>query len=82
MMNYALDSRNPYPAEAYMVVADDNVREWGTQNWEEKAAAYTQQGYVPISMKNDFLKIYPDSITKADVQYVEPKVEEQVDNAA
>lgn len=33
MMNYALDSRNPYPAEAYMIVADDDVREWGTQNW-------------------------------------------------
>ncbi len=72
MMNYALDKRNPYPSAAYMVVADDDVREWGTQNWEEKSAQYTEQGYVPISMKNDFEKIYSDDITRADVQYVEP----------
>ena len=33
MMNYTIDSRNPYPAQAYMVVADDSVREWGKQDW-------------------------------------------------
>ena len=76
MMNYALDKRNPYPSRAYMVVADDDVREWGTQNWEEKSAAYREQGYVPISMKNDFLKIYPDTIKRADVQFVEPEASE------
>lgn len=81
MMNYALDKRNPYPSEAYMVVADDDVREWGTQNWEEKSAAYKEQGYVPISMKNDFLKIYPDTITRAENQYVERETEAaQADN--
>ena len=80
MMNYALDSRNPYPAEAYMIVADDDVREWGNQNWEEKSAAYTEQGYVPISMKNDFLKIYPDTIKKSEEQYIEP--EEELEDAA
>ncbi len=69
MMNYAIDDRNPYPAEAYMIVADDDVREWGTQDWDEKSAAYIEQGYEPISMKNDFLQIYPDSITKAEEQY-------------
>ncbi len=71
MMKYAIDARNQYPAEAYMVVADDDVREWGTQNWEEKSAAYKEQGFVPISMKNDFLEIYPESITRADQQYIE-----------
>ncbi len=73
MMNYALDERNPYPSEAYMIVADDDVREWGTQDWAEKSAAYTEQGYVPVSMKNDFLKIYPDTIKKSEEQYVEPE---------
>jgi phosphoserine phosphatase len=68
MMNYVIDKRNPYPAQAYMVVADDNVREWGAQSWDEKSAAYAEQGYVPISMKNDFLKIYPDTITRAEKQ--------------
>ncbi|WP_051209531.1 HAD family hydrolase [Butyrivibrio sp. WCD3002] len=75
MMNYALDSRNPYPSAAYMIVADDDVREWGTQDWEEKSAGYREQGYVPISMKNDFLKIYPDTIKRSDVQYVEPEAD-------
>lgn len=80
MMNYALDKRNPHLSAAFMIVADDDVREWGTQDWEEKSAKYEEQGYVPISMKNDFLKIYPDTIQKADQQYVEP--EEVIDNAA
>jgi phosphoserine phosphatase len=75
MMNYAIDKRNPYPAQAYMIVADDEVREWGTQDWAEKSAKYAEQGYVPISMKNDFLKIYPDTIRKADEQYIEEEGE-------
>lgn len=70
MMNYTIDSRNPYPAQAYMIVADDNEREWGTQDWEEKSADYTAKGFIPISMKTDFAKIYPDGITKAAEQYV------------
>lgn len=71
MMNYTIDSRNPYPAQAYMVVADDNVREWGTQDWEKKSADYRAKGFIPISMKNDFAQIYPDGITKAPEQYLE-----------
>ncbi len=69
MLNYTIDSRNPYPAQAYMVVADDNVREWGTQDWAQKSAEYIAKGYVPISMKDDFARIYPEGITRAAVQY-------------
>ena len=69
MMNYTIDSRNPYPAEAYMIVADDDVREWGTQDWETKSADYIAMGYTPISMKNDFTQIYPEGISKAEMQY-------------
>ena len=69
MMNYAIDSRNPYKAQAYMIVADDGVREWGTQNWETKSADYIAKGYTPVSMANDFAQIYPSSITKAAAQY-------------
>ena len=88
MMNYAIDSRNQYLAEAYMIVADDSVREWGTADWAEKSAEYTEMGYVPISMEKDFAKIYPDTITKAAEQYVEreqvsePEEEEELANAA
>ncbi len=80
MLNYAIDERNPYPAKAYMIIADDDVREWGTQNYEEKSADYIEQGYVPVSMKNDFLKIYPDTIMRSDEQYKE--AEEAEDEAA
>lgn len=73
MMNYTIDSRNPYPAEAYMIVADDNVREWGKQDWETKSKDYIAKGYIPISMKNDFAQIYPEGITIADQQYTEPE---------
>ena len=69
MMNYTIDSRNPYPAEAYMVVADDTEREWGTQDWDEKSKEYADMGYIPVSMKNDFAQIYGEGITKADKQY-------------
>ncbi|MBQ7430924.1 MAG: haloacid dehalogenase-like hydrolase [Butyrivibrio sp.] len=78
MMNYVLDERNPYPSEAYMIVADDDVREWGTQDWTEKSAAYKEQGFIPISMKNDFFKIYPDTIQRSEEQYTET----EQDNAA
>ena len=71
MMNYAIDHRNPYPAQAYMIVADDPVREWGTKDWATEAAKYEAMNYVPISMQNDFAKIYPDNITRADEQYHE-----------
>ena len=71
MLNYTIDSRNPYPAQAYMVVADDDVREWGTQDWETKSADYMAKGYVPISMKNDFARIYAEGITPAAQQFRE-----------
>ena len=83
MMNYAIDARNPYKAQAYMVVADDNVREWGTQDWEAKSADYISKGFIPISMKNDFAKIYPDNITKAAEQYIPAEIQyDETDNAA
>ena len=76
MLNYTIDPKNPYPAQAYMVVADDRVREWGPEDWAEKSAAYEMQGYIPISMRNDFAKIYDDSITPASQQYQPAETEE------
>ena len=71
MLNYTIDERNQYIAQAYMVVADDAEREWGKQDFEKKSAEYAAQGYISISMKNDFAKIYPDEITRAEQQYYE-----------
>ena len=69
MLNYTIDDRNPYPTGAYMVVADDTEREWGPQDWEKKSREYIGMGYIPISMKNDFLQIYNSNIKKAPEQY-------------
>ena len=71
MLNYTIDSRNKYPAQAYMVVGDDTAREWGPQKWEEKSKEYIDKGYIPVSMANDFAMIYPEGVTKTDTQYVE-----------
>ena len=80
MMNYAIIN-NQYPAEAYMVVADDAERDWGTQDWAKKSEEYAAQGYIPVSMKNDFARIYSDPITKAAVQY-QPAGAEEIDYAS
>ena len=69
MLNYTIDSRNIYKTQAYMVVADDSVREWGKQDWATKSAEYTAKGWISISMANDFAKIYPDTVTRAETQY-------------
>ena len=79
MLNYTIDSRNPYSSQAYMVVADDTEREWGTQSWEEKSAEYREKGYVAISMRDDFKEIYAEGIAKAPEQYVAPDVESQAE---
>ncbi len=52
-----------------------DAREWGTQDWDEKSEKYKEQGYVPISMKNDFIRIYSDTVKKAAQQYVAPEGE-------
>ena len=69
MMDYTIDSVNQYPAQAYMLVADDSEREWGTQDWSEKSAQYLEMGYIPVSMKNDFAQIYPEGVKKGEEQY-------------
>ena len=81
MMNYTIDTRNPYQARAYMIVADDNIREWGSADWAEKSAEYLAMGYTPVSMRNDFAMIYPEGVTIAAQQY-QPAVLEQTEPEA
>lgn len=70
MMNYTIDSRNQYPARAFMIIADDDVREWGNpDDWATKSEEYSAMGYTPVSMRNDFAMIYPETVTKAAQQY-------------
>ncbi len=58
-------SNNPYRSAAYMVLADDDVREWGNPGSAvEKKMAYEGMGIGTISMRNDFLTIYGDGVVK------------------
>ena len=56
---------NPYYSMAFMVVADDIVRENGNL---EKAEAiknrWNEHGFVSISMADDWKTIYGENVTK------------------
>ena len=69
MMNYTISGENKYKSLAFMVVADDAVREWGKQDWNEMSEKYRSMGYIPVSMKNDFATIYNKGVTISDRQY-------------
>lgn len=58
-------SHNPWKSAAYMVIADDEEREYGNaESAEEKKKSYTEQGIDIISMRDDFKTIYGDGVTK------------------
>ena len=60
-------SGNPYRSAAFMVLADDEEREYGdTEAAEKKKSSYENQGIGIISMKNDFKTIYGDGVQKTD----------------
>jgi len=58
-------SDNPYRSAAFMLVADDDVRDYGnpakTESLKEKWAA---SGFNVISMRDDFRTIYGDKVVK------------------
>lgn len=58
---------NPYQGAAFMLVADDTVRDYSYLSDEKIASLSTQwseQGFNVISMKNDFKTIYGDKVSK------------------
>ena len=58
-------SGNPYRSAAYMVLADDEEREYGNaESAEEKQKDYQEQGIGIISMRDDFSTIYGDEVSK------------------
>ena len=59
-------SGNPYRSAAWMVLADDEAREYGdAESAAQKRADYEAQGIGVISMRDDFATIYGDGVTKA-----------------
>ena len=58
-------SNNPYKALAFMLCCDDTVRENGNEEKAQKMfEACEKNGWIPISMKNDWTTIYGDEVTR------------------
>ena len=68
MLTYTL-SENAYPSASFMVLADDDVREYGdaTEAAEERAE-WEDAGFTVFSMKDDFATIYGEGVQKAPVK--------------
>ena len=58
-------SGNPYRSAAFMVLADDEAREYGNaKSAAEKKADYEALGIETISMRDDFETIFGEYVTK------------------
>jgi len=64
MLAYAI-SDNAYPSASFMVLADDEEREYGdAAGAAEKRASWEKSGFTVFSMHDDFATIYGDGVTK------------------
>ncbi len=64
-MNLFTITDNPYRSAAFMLIADDDVRDYGhPEKADELRARWEGYGFNVISMKNDFRTIYGDGVTK------------------
>ena len=64
MAEYVI-SNNPHPSRAFMLLADDLERENGNQAKADKMSKMCEEnGWIPISMKNDWTTIYGDGVTR------------------
>ena len=70
-------SNNPRRSAAYMVLADDEVREYGdADSAEEKEKTYLELGIGIISMRDDFKTIYGDDVIKVEMPQTEEEASE------
>ena len=64
MINYSLRG-NKYRTAAFFVICDDLEREFGNENKAKKSIKLAEDnGWIPISMKNDFKTIYGDNVRR------------------
>ena len=58
-------SNNPYRSAAFMLIADDEQRDYGnTQKVQSLKKEWEKDGFHVISMKDDFRTIYGDEVVK------------------
>ena len=64
MNNYAI-CNNKYRSAAFMVIADDDVREYGkSEKHDELTKKWEDMGYSVISMRDDWKTIYGEKVKK------------------
>lgn len=64
MAKYVVDD-NPYKAQAYMLVADDDQRDYGNlEKAKEKEEKWNELGFNVVSMKDEFSTIYGGDVEK------------------
>ena len=83
MHNYVI-SNNPYRSAAFMLVADDDVRDYGNP---QKAAGLREKweaaGYQVISMANDWKTIYGEDVVKTgEFHWLEELAEDRIPSDA
>ncbi len=63
MLNYAIADNNKYKSLSFFVICDDLERELGNEKKAEGCIKLADQnGWIKISMKNDFKTIYGDKV--------------------
>ena len=66
MTNYVMGNKK-YKTAAFFVCCDDEIRESGSMEKAKKVYDFcSENGWVPISMKNDWLTVFGDGVTKKD----------------
>ena len=78
-------SSNPYKSLAFMLCCDDTEREYGNEEKADKMYSLCEeQGWIPISMKNDWSTIYGDKVKKTSdktpVPFTKYEREDNTDN--
>ena len=68
MLTYVI-SGNKYPSASFMVLDDDEAREYGDADGAtEKREKWEKTGYTVFSMRDDFKTIYGEGVQKAPVK--------------
>ena len=64
MHNYVINN-NPYKSAAFMLIADDDVRDYGnSEKGLELREKWENSGFTVISMANDWKTIYGEEVVK------------------
>ena len=66
MLNYTING-NKYKSAAFFLLCDDLERELGNLGKAEKCRKLADEnGWIPVSMRKDFVTIYGDNVTRVD----------------